>query len=450
MQRPVRDMLQSVSDRVSLHMPASQGQALFEGMDPYRLETTELPVTDDVYHPAHAILEAEKLLAKSAKTKVSFLLCGGSTAGIHAMILYACKRGDTILLPRNVHVSALHICAIAGIESVFADIEETPEGWLYTTPEAYQKALKMHPYTKAALVISSDYFGLLSDVQAIARVVHQYGIPLFCDEAHGAYFNWRQDIANAGALGADVFVQSAHKTLPSINAAAWLHCMDGVDENRMRTILRMVQTSSPSFTLMQVMDDTRAWMDMFGQDACEKLLQAMEEFRAKAAVLGYTDDQKQYPADRLRLVLKAPQGGERLQQQLQKLGIDVEMSDTDHIVCILSLLDGEKRLHLLLAALAKLQQNTVVDYQLPAKLALCPSAWPTRQLSLSDAVFAESELVEPAKSVGRISASNVGLYPPGVAWLTAGETITQEIVHMITHTPRHRLFGISGGIRCVK
>ena len=310
--------------------PASQGLSLFEPIDSVALETTELPVTDDLYHPTGAIAQAERLLAKSAHAKHSFMLYGGATAGVHAMLLYACKRGDTVILPRNAHLSALNICAgLAGIEPVFAAVTQTREGWATVTPEAYQKALDEHPEAKAVLALSSDYFGRLTDIPAIAAIVHARGKLLLCDEAHGAYFNWRRDVQNAGARGADLFVQSAHKTLPSVNAAAWLHAMDGIDGERLRMILRMVQTSSPSFALMRSMDDARAWMDAYGRDACERLMAAMDAFRVRASALGFTDDQKDAPADRLRLVLRAPQGGEWLQRKLQSMNMDVEMYDND-------------------------------------------------------------------------------------------------------------------------
>ncbi|MBN1778566.1 MAG: aminotransferase class I/II-fold pyridoxal phosphate-dependent enzyme [Clostridiales bacterium] len=449
MRRPMHELLQTVSKRISLHMPASQGNAPYGAFDPYLSETTELPVTDDLYQPSGAILKAEQLLAESAKTKTSFMLQGGSTAGIYAMLLYACRRGDTVILPRNVHLSALNVCAVAGIEPVFTELEETPGGWLLTEPEAYKKALTEHPQAKAALAVSCDYYGILCDLPAIADAAHKRGKLLLCDEAHGAYFNWRRDIRNAGARGADLFVQSAHKTLPAVNPAAWLHAMDGIDCERLRGILRMVQSASPSFALMQSMDDARAWMDEHGQEACMCLQKATEEFCLKASALGFADDRNGVTADRLRLVLRAPQGGERLRRTLQDMDIDVEMSDTRHIVCILSLLDGEERLGKLLDVLKQIAgENTGAAAPLPLKLK--PDIWPERKLPLHVAAFADTETLEPRDAVGRVSAANVGLYPPGAAWLTAGEIVTVEIAEMIGETPAHRLFGVCGGIRCVK
>ena len=450
MRRPMHEMLQKVSARVSLHMPAAQGTAPFETPDPYAIETTELPVTDDLFQPSGAILEAERLLARSAKANASFMLQGGSTAGIHAMILYVCRRGDTLILPRNAHLSALNICAVAGIEPVFTELQELPGGYLATTPEAYQQALMAAPQAKAALAVSCDYYGLLCDLPKIADAVHAQGKLLLCDEAHGATFNWRRDIKNAGQRGADLFVQSAHKTLPAVNAAAWLHAMDGMDPDRLRAILRMVQTSSPSFALLQTADDARAWMDLHGQEACTRLEKAIHGFLRDVSAFDMTDDRGTLPADRLRLTLRCRGGGDWLGQRLQEHGIDVEMSDSHRIVCILSLLDGERRLNLLRGALETIAQEDISAPTNPIPLRLKPETWPVRKLPLHEAAFADSELLDPRNAVGRVSAATVGIYPPGTAWLTAGEAVTREIAEMIIKTPAHRLFGANGGIRCVK
>ena len=456
MPRPMRDMLRRVSRRTSLHMPAAQGRAPFRTFDPYRLDTTELPTTDDLYHPVGAIAQAEDLAARTAGAMATLLLHGGSTAGVHAMLLYACGRGGQLVLPRNTHLSCLNLCALAGIEPVFAQPSQTPEGRIYTTAKAYADALDAHP-NAAAFALHSDYYGLMSDLSAIAQETHARGRLLLCDEAHGAYFNWRKDIPNAGACGADLFVQSAHKTLPALTPGAWLHAMSGVDAVRLRALLRFVQTSSPSFVIMLSLDEARAWMDRHGRNACEQLLVKVERFYKQAARLGYTDGQAQPPQgmvyDRLRLVLYAPQGGETLEAQLAALGLDVEMSDTAHIVCILPLMQGAKRLVQLLHALKYIGKAGVprvaVDTACPL---LTPTQWPPRRMPLAEAAFAPEEAVPLQQALGHISTASVGRYPPGIAWLTAGDEITPEIISLLEATPQDRLFGLTqaGLLRCVR
>ncbi len=458
MHRPMRSMLSRVSFRTSLHMPAAQGRAPLRSFAPYRLDATELPVTDDLYRPQGAIAEAERLAAASAGAGATIMVPGGSTAGLHAMLLYACGRGGSVVLPRNAHLSCLNLCAVAGVEPAFAEPSFTPEGRPYTTPEAYARALDEHPRAAAALALHSDYYGLLTDLPAVARETHARGRLLLCDEAHGAYFNWRSDVPNAGACGADLFVQSAHKTLPALTPGAWLHAMPGVDGRRLRGLLRMVQTSSPSFLIMLSLDEARCWMDERGPDACERLLAAMERFRKRAAALGFADDQLAAPPgmayDRLRLTLRSPRGGWWLQARLEARGLDVEMADERCVVCILSLLDGPKRLAKLLRALRSIaaEADTPGAVAPAAPLELVPAAWPPRRMPMGEAAFADSEPVPLSGAVGRVSAVNAGPYPPGIAWLTAGDEVTPGVAALLARAPYERLFGLEapGTLRCVK
>ncbi|MCE5343990.1 MAG: hypothetical protein LLF96_10490 [Eubacteriales bacterium] len=459
MQRPMRSMLTRVSARTSLHMPAAQGRAPLRSFSPYRLDATELPVTDDLYRPLGAIAQAERLAACSAGTQTTILVPGGSTAGLHAMLLYACKRGEQVVLPRNVHISCLHLCALAGFEPVFAEPSITPEGRLYTAPEAYARTLDTYPHASAALALHGDYYGLLSDLPAIARETHTRGRLLLCDEAHGAYFNWRSDVPNAGACGADLFVQSAHKTLPALTPGAWLHAMPGVNAQRLRSLLRMVQTSSPSFVIMLSLDEARCWMDRYGTVACARLLAATERFRMRAEALGFPDDQRNAPPgmayDRLRLVLASPWGGVWLQKQLQARKLDVEMCDEGHVVCILSLLDGPARLCRLeraLRAIARRAPPIPTGEPNHTPEAIFPEAWPPRRMSIGDAAFAQSEELPVYEAIGRVSAVNAGPYPPGIAWLTAGDEVTPTVAALLTNTSSERLFGMEtpGMLRCVK
>lgn len=438
MPRPMRDMLERVSGRVSLHMPGAQGKAPYESFDPYRLDTTELSVTDDLYAPSGAIAEAQRLAAKSAGAAHTLLLHGGSTAGMHAMLLYAASRGGKVILPRNVHISAVHICAVAGIEPVFAWLGYTVSGIPYTSDEAYLEALERCPDAKAMLVVRPDFYGTLCWPQRAVSQAHERGMLVLCDEAHGAHFNWDAATPNAGECGADLFIQSAHKTLPALTAGAWLHANAQIDAELLLRRLRMVQTSSPSFINMLSLDDARAWMDENGAEAIKRLRGAVRRFHERARALGYADGQDELTYDRTRLVLKAPQGGFRLARALAERGIDVEMSDERRVVCILSLMDGEERLERLLEALRDIPPDGKAAEALPEP----PRGLPERVLTLHEAAFAPSRALPPKSAAGRVSAGQVGLYPPGVALLTAGERVSEALAEYLAQVSPERLFGL--------
>lgn len=474
MQRPMKDMLKHTSKRLSLHMPAAQGRSPFGRLSPYLYDTTELPITDDLYQPMGAIEKAQTLAAKSAGAAHTLLLHGGSTAGIHAMLLYSARRGETVILPRNAHVSALHICAVAGLECVFAEPSYTTSGRPYTEVAAYQKAMAAHPEAKAVLVLRPDYYGLMPELTAIAHAARLHHMLLLCDEAHGATFPWRNDVDSACTCGADLVVQSAHKTLPALTAGAWLHSAEHIDARRLRDTLRMVQTSSPSFVGMLSLDDARAWMDRYGLNACSRLRENLRTFLDRVQKLGYTNGQDDAPQgfsyDSLRLVLRAPQGGHALERALRLRGIDVEMCDAEVIVAIVSLMDSETRLKKLYRTLRGIErerhgaQKSVKAATLneaestagghapePASL-LPPRDLPKRALSMSEAAFAPCELVPLAEAAGRVSAMPVGLYPPGVAMLTAGEIISEGMVKFMLGTEDARMFGLPKArhLLCVK
>ena len=352
-ERPMRDMLAGAADRLSLHMPGAQGRGPFGPVDPYRLETTELPATDDLYAPGGAIARAEALAARCAGAAHTLMLTGGSTAGVQAMLLYAAGGGGAVILPRNAHLSALHLCAVAGLEAVFARPAFTSSGLCFTPDESYLEALARRPDARALLAVRPDYYGALRWPSRAAARARALGIPVLCDEAHGAHLNWDADVPTAGALGADLWVQSAHKTLPALNGAAWLHAGPGVDAARLRAMLRAAQTSSPSFVTLLALDDARAWMEQYGAEALARLKAAAARFHAQAAALGYADGQDEpgWAYDRTRVVLRAPQGGYALSEALAARGVDVEMSDACRVVCILSPVDGPERLARLARAL---------------------------------------------------------------------------------------------------
>jgi arginine/lysine/ornithine decarboxylase len=267
--------------------------------------------------------------------------------------------------------------------------------------------------------------------------------------------NWLHPENSALRRGADLVIQSAHKTLPALTASAWLHGAEGIDIPLLRKRLRMVQTSSPSFITMLSLDDARAWMDEHGKAAGAALEAALADFRREAAKLGYTDGQKLLPeglrTDPRRLVLDAPQGGFRLAEQLEELGSDVELSDAAGIGCILSLMDGPERLGRLLDALRQIEKPTTECDSAKAVIP-APPAIPPRRLPLHEAAFAPTESLPIHEACGRISAGQVGLYPPGVAVLSAGEEITPEIVNWLSAMPADKLFGLDehGRLTCVR
>ena len=223
----------------------------------------------------------------------------------------------------------------------------TPDGYCYLAEEDVLAALRANPDARAMLLVRPDYYGgaMREDVfRRIAAAAHRQGTKVVVDEAHGAHFPWCDGMTSAGALGADAWVQSVHKTLMGLTGSAVLHLADSADERRAWTLLRREQTSSPSFLLMLSIDDSRAWMEENGRTCLRALSEAVNDVRRRLVGTPYHDayaDWANLPVrfDPTRLVISAPQGGKCLAEQLREAGLDVEMADERRVVLILSVMD---------------------------------------------------------------------------------------------------------------
>ncbi|MDR0896327.1 MAG: DegT/DnrJ/EryC1/StrS family aminotransferase [Oscillospiraceae bacterium] len=420
-------MLEAAQGMARFHMPGHKGR-----LDPY--DMTELARTDDLYAPAHGIAEAERLGALACGAAHSIMLTGGSTAGLLAMLLSSVPPGGRLILPRGAHHAALSACVWGDFEVFFAD--------------DLIKAIAAHPDAHAVLVTRPDYYGHCDDLSAVVQAAHAASMRVLVDEAHGAHFPWWIAPLSAGALGADAWVQSAHKTLPALTGAAWLHLSAGMDAPRARRILRMVQTSSPPFPILRSLDEARAWMDIHGRDALERLKSRLTALRDDIAALGGyaplpTDDPT-------RLVIETRARGYTgmaVQTELAAQGVDVEMADDARLVLICTVADEPADFDRLLAALAALPPRPPLP---PAQgFALPPPG--ERVLSLRQAALSPQRLVPLEQAVGCIAAVGAGLYPPGVPWVLPGEIITADCAQALAALPADRRFGVENGcLICTK
>lgn len=449
--RPVWAMLRAASGRVSGHMPGHKGQAPFGSVDLYALDTTELPQTDDLYSPEGALREAERRYAQAAGSAETLFLHNGSTAGNHVMVQLYARAGDTVLLPRNAHLSAVNGCVGLGLHVVWMPVTQGADGWCRVEEETVLRCLREHPETKAVLLTRPDYFGACLPLQRIAAAAHAQGTRVVVDEAHGAHLPWLDGIKSAGEEGADAWVQSVHKTLMGLTGSAVLHLAHAEDRPAAMRILRREQTSSPSFLLMLSIDDSRAWMELQGRARLRDVVRAADALRAALPAMGYRDAHARWRAsgfalDPTRLVIDAPQGGHALAASLLREGVDVEMADDRRAVLILTAMDTPQTLAQIGRALRRIPA-------LPTDLPALPNvtALPERAMEVRDAVLAETEMVPLAVAAGRVAAQAAGLYPPGVPLVAPGEIIPEETTIMLARAGSRRRFGTEGeGMLCVK
>ncbi len=443
--RPMHDMARRNLNRLRLHVPGHKGQAPFEWEQVHTLDVTELPVTDDLYAPSGPIQKAQELAAGSFGAAHTLMLTGGSTAGIHTMLLYSLEPGDTVILPRNAHLSFINACVLADLNPVYVPHQTTADGYAYVPEESFLEAISCHPEAQAVVVTRPDYYGGMVNLDRIGTAAHASGMRLLVDEAHGSHLPWMEGFRSASSCGADLWVQSAHKTLPALTAGAFLHLAKGEDAQRALRMLRMVQTSSPAFYLLQSLDDARAWMDAHGTAALGRLCALLKEFRTRMKPMGYADAHDTWSRlplefDPTRLVIAAPQGGYALAQSLREMGIDVEMADDRRIVCVMTVMDRDETINRLLAALEKTAGlSRQINLPAPEDIPL-----PRQLMRPRQAALGKQEWVDVSRAAGRVSGTSAGLYPPGIPLVAPGEEITPEAVAALMAAPQERRFGLCG------
>lgn len=450
--RPMFDMLLKQQNRCSFHMPGHQGYSPWNEENKfYTFDTTELGGTDDLYKPSSGILKAEALMAPLAKADGSIMLTGGSTAGILAMFLYGTEPGEKVIIPRNAHHSVINACVLAGCQPVYVYPQVTEDGYYYYREDDYLSVMINNPDAKAVFITRPDYYGHLLEIEKIVTSARQNNQLVLVDEAHGAHFNWMPEIKGAGELGADIWVQSAHKTLPVLTGGAWLHHSQRVDGKALRQVLQMIQTSSPSFVIMESLDSGRAWMDAYGQKALENLQKKIQAFFKNLLDTAYSNafvhwEKTGLSFDPLRMVITAPQGGFTLLRDLYTMNVDVEMADARRIICIPSVMTPAESFDKLLSALHQIKPIQKESFQ----ISLPVTSERQQVLPLREAALGKKEWISISKSLGKISAGSVGAYPPGIPWLLPGEKITEEIVEKLLVLPEEYSFGIiSKAISCV-
>ena len=448
--RPMFDMLSAAAGRASFHMPGHKGRMPFDPVDMYALDTTELATTDDLYAPERGIAQAQALYARAAGAAATLLLTNGSTSGNHVMLQLYAREGDTVLLPRNAHMSAVNGCIMGGLRVRWIPMTMAEDGLCYIREESVLAAMAQYPEAKTILLTRPDFYGGCLPLARIAEAAHARGMRLVVDEAHGAHLPWMEAVPSAGKCGADAWVQSVHKTLPGLTGAAALHLADEKDRARALTLMRRGQSSSPNFVMLMSADDARAYMEDCGRERLHDVIAAADAVRAMLPSLGYRDAHDLWQDtgldfDPTRLVIDAPQGGAALAAALREKGIDAEMYDLRRVVFILSAMDDAADVLRIAEALKEIPPVAKEIPRLPMLTDI-----PERAMEVRAAVMAENEMVPLAACVGRVVAAAAGLYPPGIPLICPGERVTEAVAQRLLQAKNQERFGVEGdALLCV-
>lgn len=442
------------SDHYGFHMPGHKRQTGIPGMEKlYQIDVTEIEGFDDLHHPRGILKEAQERAARVFQAEETHFLINGSTVGILSALAGVTRRGDTVLVARNCHKSVYHAIYMKELKPVYLYPGFDQETGLNTQilPEDVRRALEADPAIRAVVIVSPTYEGIVSDVEKIGEEAHARGIPLIVDEAHGVHFGFHPYFpGNSNTKGADLVVQSLHKTLPSLTQTALLH-MNGscVDRREVRRYLDMLQTSSPSYVLMASIDDCVCRLEEKGDGLWEPYVERLKWLRGeleKLKALELIRLPGQEPSKLVISTRKTSMTGRQLQELLlERYHLELEMAAGSYALAMTSPGDTREGMERLARALMDVDEmaglmynadKSCGEFQYPCLEQVCTSAGMADRRRDG----ALGERVPWEESEGMVSFEYAYLYPPGIPLIVPGERINGEAVEILC---RYREMGFA-------
>ena len=439
----------SQEDYYPFHMPGHKRNPDTVNTDlPFDRDITEIEGFDNLHHPEGILKKAQETAANVYGTKECYYSVNGSTAALLAAVSAAVPRKGQILVARNCHKAVYHALYLRNLIPTYVYPQMDQKWWINggISPDKVERALAENPEIKAVLLTSPTYDGVVSDIEKIAEIVHRYEIPLIVDEAHGAHFHFSNYFPTSAAeLGADLVIQSFHKTLPSMTQTAVLHnCSDRVDSRLIRRFMGIYQSSSPSYILMASMDACMEKMSSDGNEMFREFTKILEKARRRLSECKYIrlvspeiGTAGVFDYDRSKLLFStryaSMTGSELAQILLEKYHIQVEMETEHYVLALAAVGDSEEGFERLCQAIEEIDQEEAQKTKEKRETEE-PKAGRTAYTSLSqfmsitEAMESESEIRKLEESVGRISAEFGYLYPPGIPLIVPGEQITGQFI----------------------
>ena len=409
------------------------------------LDVNSMKPLDNLCHPVSVIREAEELTADAFGADKAFLMVGGTTSAVQAMILSVCKAGDKIILPRNVHKSAINALVLCGAIPVYVNPETNPTLGISLGMEISQveKAINDNPDAVAVLVNNPTYYGICSDLKSIVRAAHAKGMKVLADEAHGTHLYFGDNLPiSAMAAGADMAAISMHKSGGSLTQSSILLVNKGVNADYVRQIINLTQTTSASYLLLSSLDISRRNLALRGRESFNRVAQMAEYARNEINSIGgyyaYGRDLVNgssifdYDVTKLSIyTLDIGLAGIEVYDLLRdEYDIQIEFGDICNILAYISIGDRIQDIERLVGALADIERLYRKD-----KTGLLSGEYisPRVVVSPQRAFYSEKVSMSLKDTEGKISGELVMCYPPGIPILAPGELITQDIIEYIMY-----------------
>ena len=417
----------------------------FLGQQCVGVDVNSMKPLDNLCHPVSVIHEAEELAADAFGAAHAFLMVGGTTSSVQSMVLTACKRGDEIILPRNVHRSVINALVLCGAVPVYVNPEVNQRLGisLGMRREEVAKAIAEHPKAVAVLVNNPTYYGVCSDLRAIVQMAHSAGMLCLADEAHGTHFYFGGGLpVSAMAAGADMAAVSMHKSGGSLTQSSLLLVGPNVHAGYVRQIINLTQTTSGSYLLLSSLDISRRNLALRGRAMFHQVADMAEYARQEInAVGGYyafgreiMNGNSVFDFDSTKLSVHTRDIGlagiEVYDILRDEYDIQIEFGDIGNILAYLSMGDRPQELERLVSALAEIRRRYQRD---SAGLLSQEYIAPEVVISPQDAFYAEKVSLPLEECVGHVCSEFVMCYPPGIPILAPGERITKEILEHIRY-----------------
>ncbi|NLZ36495.1 MAG: aminotransferase class V-fold PLP-dependent enzyme [Clostridiales bacterium] len=409
------------------------------------IDVNSMKPLDNLCHPVSVIHEAELLAADAFGAAHAFLMVGGTTSSVQSMVLSCCKRGDKIIMPRNVHRSVINSLVLCGAIPVYVnpDVDVRLGISLGMSRDLVKKAIVENPDAVAVFVNNPTYYGICSDLRAIVKMAHEAGMLCLVDEAHGTHFYFGDNMPfSAMEAGADMAAVSMHKSGGSLTQSSLLLIGENVNAGHVRQIINLTQTTSGSYLLMSSLDISRRNLALRGKNIFRKVIEmadyAREEINAIGGYYAYGSELNNgdsiFDFDPTKLSIHTRDIGlagiEVYDILRDEYDIQIEFGDIGNILAYLSIGDRMQDMERLVSALAEIRRRYMKD---PHGLLSQEYIDPEVVISPQKAFYADKKSIPIGDSAGYVCSEFVMCYPPGIPILAPGERITKEILEYINY-----------------
>lgn len=421
--------------------------AEFLGQNCVSIDVNSMKPLDNLCHPTSVIKEAEDLAAEAFGADNAFFMVNGTTSAVQAMIMSVCKDGDKIIMPRNVHRSAINSLILIGAVPVYINpgIHNKLGISLGMSMENIKLAIEENPEAKAIFINNPTYYGICSNLKEIVKLAHKQGMYVLVDEAHGTHFYFDKRLpVSAMEAGADMAAVSIHKTGGSLTQSSMLLMKNNkISPDYVRTIINLTQTTSGSYLLLSSLDIARRNLSLNGEKIFDEIIKISEYARDEINKLkGYYAFSKEilneddiYDFDITKLTINTLDTGlagiEIYDILRDEYGIQIELGDIASVLAIISVGDTRYNIERLVSSLSEIKrryskkERDIFDHEYIN---------PIVKISPKEAFYGKKDKVKLKDAAMRITGEFIMCYPPGIPILAPGELITEEIIESIYYS----------------